>query len=111
MDETAPDGETGIIQNVDATEQHVKQSSDTAVGTYRSSGSVTQDNRKTNVSPMGASHIQIATKVRLCSTSHYIVHRNLKKGLFCLSKFILYQLFGVACSKLLGSRSRICYQE
>ncbi|KAM3725360.1 Host cell factor [Dirofilaria immitis] len=65
LDETAPDGETGIVQNTDAaTEQHVKQSFDTAAGACRLSGS--QDTRKTNVSPIGAAQVQIAPK---CSPS------------------------------------------
>ncbi|CAG9538511.1 unnamed protein product [Cercopithifilaria johnstoni] len=72
LDETAPDGETSIIQNTDATEQHVKQSADTAVGAYRSSGSVTHDARKTNVSPVGAAHVHTATKVQ-CAPSGEIV--------------------------------------
>lgn len=63
LDETAPDGETNIAQNADATELHVKQSPDTSAGTYRTSGSVTHDTRKANVSPVGATQVQAATKV------------------------------------------------
>uniref|UniRef100_A0A0R3S272 Fibronectin type-III domain-containing protein n=1 Tax=Elaeophora elaphi TaxID=1147741 RepID=A0A0R3S272_9BILA len=72
LDETAPDGETSNTQNSDATEQHVKQSSDTAAGAYRLSGSVTHDTRKTNVSPVGTTHMQTAIKVQ-CAPSGEIV--------------------------------------
>ncbi|KAK6111314.1 Galactose oxidase central domain family protein [Brugia pahangi] len=68
LDETAPDSETCIIQNADASEQHVKQSSDTATGAYRSSGFITQDTKKTNMSPLGTAHMQTVTKVQ-CTQS------------------------------------------
>uniref|UniRef100_A0A1I7VB68 Fibronectin type-III domain-containing protein n=1 Tax=Loa loa TaxID=7209 RepID=A0A1I7VB68_LOALO len=68
LDEIAPDGETGIIQNADTTDQHVKQPSDTAVSVCRSSASVTQDTKKAKVSPVGATHVQTATKVQ-CAPS------------------------------------------
>uniref|UniRef100_A0A915Q0W3 Fibronectin type-III domain-containing protein n=1 Tax=Setaria digitata TaxID=48799 RepID=A0A915Q0W3_9BILA len=61
LDETAPDGESSAIQNSDASEQHVKQSSDSAA--YRSLGLVTQETKKANVSPVGGTYMQATHKV------------------------------------------------
>uniref|UniRef100_A0A8R1XUR3 Fibronectin type-III domain-containing protein n=1 Tax=Onchocerca volvulus TaxID=6282 RepID=A0A8R1XUR3_ONCVO len=72
LDETAPDAEAGIIQNVDA-EQHLKQSSDTVGSTCRPSGFVTQDIRKANVSPVGATHMQTAPKAQCALSGEAIV--------------------------------------
>ncbi|VDK70813.1 unnamed protein product [Onchocerca ochengi] len=72
LDETAPDAEAGIIQNVDA-EQHLKQSSDTVGSTCRPSGFVTQDIRKANVSPVGVTHMQTAPKAQCALSGEAIV--------------------------------------
>ncbi|OZC07341.1 hypothetical protein X798_05651 [Onchocerca flexuosa] len=72
LDETAPDAEASIIQNADA-EQHLKQSSETVGSTYRSSGFVTQDIRKANVSPVGATHMQKVPKVQCAPSPEAIV--------------------------------------
>lgn len=63
MDEIATDGETITVQNADVTEQHLKQSADTAAGTSRSPGFVKQDTKKAKLSPASTTHVQAAIKV------------------------------------------------
>lgn len=68
------ESETVIIQNIDAAEQNLKQSSNSTVSANRSSGSVTCDARKTNVLPMDTTHMQTATtKARTYIVKIYLV--------------------------------------